>query len=56
MMPRVLLDVATDTTGCDEPLLEPGRAPRLPPWLEPDREDVERSVRPVTVPEENDPA
>lgn len=53
----VLLEVATDTPGfdVDEPLLELGRALKLPPWLEPDREDIERSVRPVTVPRENGP-
>ncbi|WP_150251352.1 ring-cleaving dioxygenase [Nocardiopsis deserti] len=38
----VLLEIATDGPGFDydEPLLELGRSLRLPPWLEPDREQI----------------
>ncbi|MEV2276934.1 ring-cleaving dioxygenase [Nocardiopsis sp. NPDC049922] len=41
-----LLEIATDGPGfdVDEPLLELGRALRLPPWLEPDRESIERRL------------
>lgn len=53
----VLLEIATDTPGfdIDEPLLELGRALKLPPWLEPSREAIEHSVIPVRLPEENNP-
>ncbi|RFA18212.1 ring-cleaving dioxygenase [Subtercola boreus] len=53
----VLFEIATDTPGfdIDEPLLELGRSLRLPPWLEPSREAIERSVVPVTLPHENNP-
>ncbi|QVQ52131.1 ring-cleaving dioxygenase [Spiractinospora alimapuensis] len=42
----VLLEIATDGPGFDydEPLLELGRALRLPPWLEPQRSDIERAL------------
>jgi glyoxalase family protein len=42
----VLLEIATDAPGfdIDEPLLELGRKLRLPPWLEPDREQIERNL------------
>ncbi|HVL98000.1 MAG TPA: ring-cleaving dioxygenase [Egibacteraceae bacterium] len=42
----VLLEIATDAPGfdVDEPLLELGRRLRLPPWLEPSREDIERAL------------
>jgi glyoxalase family protein len=42
----VLLEVATDAPGfdVDEPLLELGRRLQLPPWLEPDREQIEQSL------------
>jgi glyoxalase family protein len=42
----VLLEIATDAPGfdVDEPLLELGRKLQLPPWLEPDREQIERSL------------
>jgi glyoxalase family protein len=45
----VLLEVATDPPGfgIDEPLLELGRALKLPPWLEPRREALERSLPPL---------
>jgi glyoxalase family protein len=38
----VLFEIATDTPGfdVDEPLLELGRALKLPPWLEPSREQI----------------
>ncbi|MEX0658778.1 MAG: ring-cleaving dioxygenase [Egibacteraceae bacterium] len=42
----VLLEVATDPPGfdIDEPLLELGRRLQLPPWLEPSREQIERTL------------
>jgi glyoxalase family protein len=42
----VLLEIATDQPGfdVDEPLLELGRRLKLPPWLEPTREQIERSL------------
>jgi len=38
----VLFEIATDEPGfaTDEPLLELGRTLKLPPWLEPDREQI----------------
>ncbi|ARC58620.1 Putative ring-cleaving dioxygenase MhqE [Frondihabitans sp. 762G35] len=53
----VLFEIATDTPGfdVDEPLLELGRSLKLPPWLEPSREDIEHAVIPVTIPTENNP-
>ena len=53
----VLFEIATDTPGFDinEPLLELGRALKLPPWLEPSREAIEHAVIPIRVPEENNP-
>jgi glyoxalase family protein len=44
----VLLEIATDQPGftVDEPLLELGRALKLPPWLEPSREQI-RAALPV---------
>ncbi len=53
----VLLEIATDTPGfdVDEPLLELGRSLQLPPWLEPQREDIEAKVRTLDVPAENNP-
>jgi glyoxalase family protein len=54
----VLFEIATDTPGfdIDEPLLELGRSLKLPPWLEPSREQIEHSVAQITLPEENNPA
>ncbi len=48
----VLLEIATDAPGfdVDEPLLELGRALRLPPWLEPDREQITAALPPITLP------
>lgn len=53
----VLFEIATDTPGfeTDEPLLELGRALKLPPWLEPSREQIENAVIPIRVPAENNP-
>ena len=53
----VLFEIATDTPGfdIDEPLLELGRSLKLPPWLEPSREQIEHAVIPVQLPEENNP-
>ena len=35
----------------DEPLLELGRALKLPPWLEPDREQIERMLPKLDLPD-----
>jgi glyoxalase family protein len=45
----VLFEIATDQPGfdIDEPLLELGRHLKLPPWLEPDREQIERALPPL---------
>ena len=45
----VLFEIATDAPGfaVDEPLLELGRHLRLPPWLEPDREQIARALPPL---------
>ena len=45
----VLFEIATDTPGfaVDEPLLELGRHLRLPPWLEPDREQIAAALPPL---------
>jgi glyoxalase family protein len=45
----VLFEIATDAPGfaVDEPLLELGRHLRLPPWLEPDREQIAASLPPL---------
>ncbi|MEK9986973.1 MAG: VOC family protein [Aquiluna sp.] len=47
----VLFEIATDSPGCDidEPLLELGRALRLPPWLEPSREQIQASLPRIEV-------
>jgi glyoxalase family protein len=44
----VLFEIATDTPGfdIDEPLLELGKKLKLPPWLEPSREQIEASLTP----------
>ena len=54
----VLFEIATDTPGfdIDEPLLELGRGLKLPPWLEPSREQIEHAVAKITVPTENNPS
>lgn len=47
----VLFEIATDEPGfaVDEPLLELGRALKLPPWLEPSREQIEAALPPLEV-------
>ena len=43
----MLFEIATDQPGfaVDEPLLELGRHLKLPPWLEPTREQIGRPCR-----------
>jgi glyoxalase family protein len=45
----VLFEIATDAPGfdIDEPLLELGRKLKLPPWLEPDRDQIAASLPPL---------
>ncbi|ONI90390.1 ring-cleaving dioxygenase [Actinosynnema sp. ALI-1.44] len=52
-----LLEVATDDIGftADEPLLELGRALKLPPWLEPDRDQIAAGLAKLDLPDENNP-
>lgn len=52
-----LLEIATDAPGftADEPLLELGRALKMPPWLEPDREQIEAALPRLNLPRENNP-
>ena len=52
-----LLEIAPDGPGFtyDEPLLELGRALKLPPWLEPDREQIAAALPELGLPEENNP-
>ncbi|WP_019854243.1 ring-cleaving dioxygenase [Actinopolyspora mortivallis] len=52
-----LLEIATDEPGftADEPLLELGRALKLPPWLEPNREQIEAMLPHLELPSENNP-
>lgn len=51
-----LLEIATDQPGftVDEPLLELGRALKLPPWLEPDRERIAAALPPLRPPDDRD--
>lgn len=53
-----LLEIATDQPGfaIDEPLLELGRALKLPPWLEPSREQIQHALPALRLPDENNPA
>ncbi|MEU6264088.1 ring-cleaving dioxygenase [Saccharopolyspora shandongensis] len=53
----VLLEIATDDLGfnVDEPLLELGRALKLPPWLEPKREQIQAALPKLDLPDENNP-
>lgn len=46
----VLFEIATDDPGfaVDEPLLELGKTLKLPPWLEPSREDIQNSLPSLT--------
>ncbi|MDR7302859.1 ring-cleaving dioxygenase [Haloactinomyces albus] len=52
-----LLEIASDDPGftADEPLLELGRALKLPPWLEPNREQIEATLPKLNLPSENNP-
>ncbi|CAM02985.1 glyoxalase family protein [Saccharopolyspora erythraea NRRL 2338] len=52
-----LLEIATDEPGftADEPLLELGRALKLPPWLEPNREQIQATLPELDLPDENNP-
>jgi len=45
----VLLEIATDQPGfaIDEPLLELGQRLKLPPWLEPDRDQIAAALPPI---------
>jgi glyoxalase family protein len=48
----VLLEIATDQPGftVDEPLLELGQHLKLPPWLEPNREQIQATLPALRVP------
>lgn len=48
----VLFEIATDDPGfdVDEPLLELGRKLKLPPWLEPSREQIQNHLPKIEVP------
>jgi glyoxalase family protein len=50
----VLLEIATDQPGftVDEPLLELGRELKLPPWLEPSREQIAAALPPLRLPDD----
>ena len=50
----VLFEVATDGPGfaLDEDPSRLGRALKLPPWLEPERETIESALAPVSFPPE----
>lgn len=52
-----LLEIATDEPGftADEPLLELGRSLKLPPWLEPSREQIAATLPKLDLPSENNP-
>jgi glyoxalase family protein len=54
----VLLEIATDQPGftVDEPLLELGRELKLPPWLEPSREQIAAALPPLRLPDDSDDA
>lgn len=49
-----LLEIATDEPGftADEPLLELGRNLKLPPWLEPNREEIAAALPELDLPDE----
>jgi glyoxalase family protein len=51
----VLLEIATDQPGftVDEPLLELGRELKLPPWLEPSREQITAALPPLRLPDDS---
>ncbi len=46
-----IVEIATDTPGftTDEPMSELGRTLQLPPWLQPRRSEIERTLTPITV-------
>ena len=46
----VLVEIATDGPGflVDEPPMRLGQALALPPWLEPERDTLERELAPIT--------
>ena len=48
----MLLEIATDPPGfvTDEPLMRLGRALKLPPWLEPSRDQIEQALPALKVP------
>jgi glyoxalase family protein len=48
----VLFEIATDAPGfaVDEPLLELGRSLKLPPWLEPNRDQIAAALPPLLLP------
>ncbi len=50
----VLFEIATDQPGftVDEPLLTLGRHLKLPPWLEPSREQIARALPTLQVPDD----
>ena len=50
----VLFEIATDQPGftVDEPLLTLGRELKLPPWLEPDREQIARRLPTLQLPDD----
>lgn len=52
-----LLEIATEDIGfnIDEPLLELGQALKLPPWLEPNREQIKAALPPLNLPDANNP-
>lgn len=52
-----LLEIATENPGfnIDEPLLELGRGLKLPPWLEPSREQIQAVLPALKLPDENNP-
>jgi glyoxalase family protein len=50
----VLFEIATDAPGfdIDEPLLELGRSLKLPPWLEPNRQQIAAALPPLRLDEQ----
>ena len=54
----VLFEIATDQPGftVDEPLLSLGRALKLPPWLEPSREQIAAALPTLHLPDDDRPA
>jgi glyoxalase family protein len=54
----VLFEIATDEPGflTDEPLLELGRTLKLPPWLEPDREQIQQALPQLKLPDGHEAA